>query len=63
MLSEQWEDSQGLVVRISQLETRFLSCEGVLDVGDTTLNGAAQNLQLSGTHIPKRGEIANAPLA
>ena len=62
-LSAQWEDSQGLVVRISQLETRFLSCEGVLDVGDTTLNGAAQNLQLPGTHIPKRGEIANAPLA
>lgn len=62
-LSSQWEESEGLVVRISQLETRFLGCEGVLDVGDATLNGKAQNLALPMGKIPRRGGISLAATA
>lgn len=38
-----WEAEDYLIVRISQIETRILSIEGVLDVGDTTLGGQAGN--------------------
>ena len=57
-LCRAWADSSVLIVRISQLETRILGCAGVLDIEGTTLNGAAQNLQLGADEIPKRGEIS-----
>lgn len=52
-----WEAEDYLIVRISQIETRILSIEGVLDVGDTTLNSQAGNLALGADEIPVRGEI------
>ncbi len=56
-LASQWADSSSLIVRISQIETRILGCAGVLDISGTTLNGAAQNMQLAAEEIPVRGEI------
>jgi len=56
-LAEGWQDSTELVVRVAQIETRILSCPGILDVQDTLLNGQAENLTLDGVHIPVRGEI------
>ena len=56
-LSEGWADTDAIVVRISQIETKILACRGVLDVGDTTINGAAENLQLESNQIPVRGTI------
>lgn len=56
-LSQAWEETGNLVVRISQLESRILYCEGVLDVSGTTLNGAASNLALSADEIPVRGTV------
>ena len=65
-LAETWansnakqEDDTGLVVRISQLETRILGVEGVLDIANTQLNGVASNFQLDKEAIPKRGVITN----
>lgn len=52
-------DGQGLVVRISQLETRFLDVDGVVDVTGTTINGNAENLVLAENEIAKRGELTN----
>lgn len=58
-LAESWEQSTDpLVVRISQLETRILTCPGVVDVTDTTINGASANLVLDDDNIPVRGAIS-----
>lgn len=47
-----WENTSGIIVRISGLESAMLGVEGVLDVGDATINGEASNLTLSVTEIP-----------
>lgn len=56
-LGQVWDENESLVVRISQLESRILSCAGVLDVSGTTLNGSTSNLSLDVNEIPVRGTI------
>lgn len=56
-LIKQWADTNNLVVRISQIETRILDLEGVIDISDTTINGQTQNLILDADKIPVRGEV------
>lgn len=61
-LSAEWEhleENEGLVVRISQIETRLLNLTGILDITNTTLNGVAQNLALGADNIPVRGTVTN----
>lgn len=55
-LIKEWEDVD-IIIRISQIETRILGIEGVIDVGDTEINGVAENLVLESDEIPVRGEI------
>lgn len=57
-LAEAWADEPFLVARIAQIETRILNLEGVIDIGGTTLNGSAQNLQLGADSIPRRGTVS-----
>ena len=57
-LGTTWADSDHLIVRISQLESRLLELEGVLDIGDTVINGAAQNFVLGADDIPVRGAVS-----
>lgn len=56
-LSKSWADSETIVVRIAQIETRLLNLDAVLDIAGTTLNGEAVNIQLTADEIPKRGEV------
>ena len=56
-LGQMWDESEGLIVRISQLESRILSCAGVLDVSGTILNGSTSNVSLDVNEIPVRGTI------
>ncbi|MEO1815242.1 MAG: baseplate J/gp47 family protein [Acetobacterium sp.] len=62
-LAKTWQDMQtpttntGLVVRISQIETRLLGIVGVLDIANTTINMVASNLTLDVDAIPVRGVI------
>lgn len=56
-LAAAWADSDLTVVRISQIETRLLGVQGVLDITGTTLNGAADNLTLPADTIPIRGTV------
>ena len=56
-LSKNWADSANLIVRISQLETRFLNLAGVLDISNTKINGLEQNLVLDKDCIPVRGDV------
>ncbi|MEG6615399.1 baseplate J/gp47 family protein [Peptococcaceae bacterium 1198_IL3148] len=51
------EDHTGLVVRISQIEIRLLSVNGILDIADTELNGVTSNIQLDKEAIPVRGVV------
>jgi uncharacterized phage protein gp47/JayE len=56
-LRKTWADSDSLIIRISQLESRILNVPGILDVTGTTINEAAANLSLDGNAIPVRGNI------
>jgi uncharacterized phage protein gp47/JayE len=65
-LSQGWDSvdwrldlSATLIIRVSQIETRLLALPGILDIADTTLNGAAANFTLGVDSIPQRGTVAN----
>lgn len=47
-----------LVVRVSQIESRLLELEGVLDVAGTRINGRATNFTLGADEIPSLGSLA-----
>ncbi len=54
-LCAKWSSVEYLTVRISQIEARILSIEGIADVSGTTLNGKTQNLVLGEYEIPLKG--------
>lgn len=56
-LSETWEESSALTVRISGVENVMLHVQGILDVADTALNGVQKNLILTPDEIPILGEV------
>lgn len=56
-LRKEWGDSDNTVVRISQIETRILALDGVIDISDTTINGNASNLVLDADGIPVLGSV------
>lgn len=58
-ISKGWADSESIIIRISQIETRLLGVMGILDIADTLINGATMNLILSGSAIPVRGNISD----
>lgn len=58
-LREDWADQSVLIVRIAQLETRFLSIEGIIDVSGTSINDEASNLQLPAYQVPVEGTITS----
>lgn len=56
-LSKVWEDTENLIIRISQLETRMLDIVGIVDVENTTINGTAANFIVPTDSLPIRGGI------
>lgn len=54
-LRKTWADSPYLIVRISQIENRLLAIKGVIDVGNTKINNAADNYALGKYEIPVFG--------
>lgn len=50
-----WGDAPYLIVRVSQIETRILAIKGVVDIQDTRLNDAAENLTLNKFQVPVYG--------
>lgn len=56
-LGKVWDANENLIIRVSQLESKILGCEGVLDISGTTLNGSASNLSLAADEIPVRGTV------
>ncbi|WP_324824981.1 baseplate J/gp47 family protein [Sinanaerobacter sp. ZZT-01] len=57
-LAQDWADSDTVIVRVSQIETRLLNIPGILDISKTAINGEEKNLVLDADSIPKRGEFA-----
>ena len=58
-LAQSWADQdEGLVVRISQIESRLLGITGILDIANTTINEKAANHTLALDHIPVLGSLA-----
>lgn len=56
-LRKTWKDEEYLVVRISQIESRILTIEGIIDVSNTRINDVSSNLILDKYSIPIRGEV------
>ena len=58
-LSRAWADTDTLIIRISQIETRILGVPGVVDIINTKINGSATNLSLESNKSPALGVITN----
>ena len=58
-LNSTWADSENLIVRISQLETRLLNLDGVIDIANTKINNNDSNFVLSAYSIAILGEVNN----
>lgn len=56
-LRKTWADENGLTVRISQIESRLLAIDGIVDVSGTEINGTADNLVLGAYEIPVFGGV------
>jgi len=58
-MRKKWESNEQTedVVRIARVEAAVLTIEGVLDVTDMLLNGAASNVGISWTNIPSLGTV------
>lgn len=56
-LAQKWEESETTIVRISQLESRLLEIQGIMDIANTKLDGVAANLILDSDSIPVRGDV------
>lgn len=59
-LNSLWSKENGLLVRISQIESRLLNVQGIVDISSTKLNGAASNIMLNSDSVAVRGSFAVA---
>lgn len=59
-LNAEWSTKNNIIVRISQIEARMLTLDGITDIADTTLNGTAKNLTLGADEIAVRGSFTVA---
>ena len=68
-LNAGWEDTQevstsrytndGLIIRISQIESRLLMEDYVKDISHTTLNGAEENLEIADDALASMGTVSD----
>lgn len=56
-LRREWADKSSVVVRLTAVEARLMSVEGVVDVLGTKLCGVSGNLELVGGEVPVGGEF------
>lgn len=57
--NKRWDDSNGIIIRTSGIETAVLEVEGVINVYDTEINGIKANVELESLQITKLGTITN----
>ncbi|OON85926.1 phage tail protein [Oribacterium sp. C9] len=56
-LRQGWADEDSTTVRIAQIESCILGTTGVIDVSNTTINGAEENLTLGRDEVPVLGTV------
>lgn len=56
-IRQEWEDSDGQILRVSRAESAILSAEGVIDVQDCVFNGVSGNLALTSGQVPLLGDF------
>lgn len=56
-IRESWEKNETLTVRIAHIDSRTLNVYGVLDIGETTINGTQANVIVSVENVPVLGEV------
>ncbi len=54
-----WGEQSYLIIRIAYIESKILGLKGVLDIGNTKLNGVGENLVLGIFEIPVLGGVVN----
>ncbi|MCK5130151.1 MAG: baseplate J/gp47 family protein [Clostridiales bacterium] len=54
-LKKSWQDSDTLIIRTSQIDTRILDITGIVDIDNTRINDSSGNFEMEG--IPIRGTI------
>ena len=54
-----WADNDKIIVRISQIETRLLNVEGIIDIADTKINDIAANYEADKGSIVILGAVIN----
>lgn len=59
-LRKTWDKEENLIVRISQIESRILALDGVLDIGETQINGKEENLVIDRYGLPVLGDVSDA---
>ncbi len=59
-IRKNWANNENSIVRVSQVENRILSIEGVIDVQNTKLDGTGENLICEFDAIPVLGVVTNA---
>lgn len=57
-IRKSWADNQYSIVRISQIETRLLGIQGIIDIGNTKINDVPENLNLEKFEIPIFGGVS-----
>ena len=58
-LARTWADTENLIVRVSQIETKVLNVDGVIDITGTKINQGTANISLGGEAIPVLGAVTN----
>jgi len=56
-LKKVWEDTESIIVRTSQIESRLLEIPEIIDVEHTKINGVEENYVLGADSIAVRGEV------
>lgn len=57
-LRKKWANQSNTVVRISQIETRILQIEGIIDIQNTKINNSTSNLTLTEYQVPIFGGVS-----
>ncbi|MGE4214838.1 MAG: baseplate J/gp47 family protein [Anaerotignaceae bacterium] len=56
-LNKTWQDTDNIIVRISQIESRLLDLDAVLDISDTSINGSTSNYAADANSVVVRGTV------
>ncbi|MCH5205645.1 MAG: baseplate J/gp47 family protein [Oscillospiraceae bacterium] len=58
-LRREWAESDSLTVRLSQIDTRLLAIDGIVDISGTVINGNPENLTLGKFEVPVFGGVSS----